>query len=1058
VIGNKDMDVISDKTDVLKILPEAAADLCTALFRNSPAGIYITRDGKFIYTNIEFRHITGYNQDELSGKDYLRLINPRYRHMPKQNMAPLFEEEEENTSHEFKITTRDGKKKWINEKITYFKYGGNWLTLGHWMDISEPHSIEKAWREAEKRFQLAFEDLITGLAIIGTDGIFLKVNKAFCDMLGYEEKEILESRFDDIICPEDREACGDIMALFLSLEKPETPTQRRLQTKDGRIVWTAMSLSLIGDTESGPTYFIVHFQDITEQKRIEQGLKEEEWLYRSLVDLSLDPLAVTDLDCHITHASQKFITLLGFDTAADLLGRKIGSLVAANEGEKFHGRILDIVRRGKPEKLDILLLRKGGAPLPVTLDISWISSSLGLPAYVVMQSADTGNPAPQQPCAEMPAEQPVQHVVETAQEKAPGPAAAEASPENASVAEAAPLEKAEETPLPAEQPAEPIARSELSLALENTSTALMLINADTTIAAVNAAFEKMSGYGRNEIEGKKSWIEFVAKEDQARLKKFYLLRRLDPASAPNTYEFKFLDREGNIRDVLINISGVAGSDRLAATLMDVAEYKQALQDARVPAPAPVEEAKPVTVPDSVYLTYLDAATDSIVATDLVGTILYASPPAVKLMGNGLMDGVIGRNCLEFMRPGLLEDSREAFNRLLEKGSLKNMEVELVRFDGNIQPTEMSGSVFPNEAGEPAGIVFTFHDIRKRQLAEHARDESEKHYRLLAENSSDVVALVDMEIRPIWISPSAVKLTGYPLEELRDVPPEKLLTYESLQQALFTYMSAVQKDAKGELPADSISKLDVQVCRKDGSTVWTETKFRFLRDESGKPTAILLQSRDITERKQAEGTLESSLTRLEKTVEGTIAAIATVIEMRDPYTAGHQESVARIAGAIAREMALPDDLIKDVEITGKIHDIGKIYVPMEILSKPGLLSQIERQIIQTHARGSYDILKSINFPWPVAQTALQHHERLDGSGYPQGLKEPEIMLEAKILMVADVVEAMASHRPYRASRGIEAALDEISKNSGVLYDSAVVDSCLRLFREKGFSFEETNIGS
>ena len=200
----------------------------------------------------------------------------------------------------------------------------------------------------------------------------------------------------------------------------------------------------------------------------------------------------------------------------------------------------------------------------------------------------------------------------------------------------------------------------------------------------------------------------------------------------------------------------------------------------------------------------------------------------------------------------------------------------------------------------------------------------------------------------------------------------------------------------------------------------------------------------------------SLSRLEKTVEGAIAAMATVIEMRDPYTAGHQHRVAMIAAAIAREMALPDDLVKGVEITGKIHDIGKIYVPMEILSKPGTLNPIERQIIQTHARGSYDVLKSIDFPWPVAQTALQHHERMDGSGYPQGLKENEIMLEAKILMVADVVEAMASHRPYRASRGLEAALDEISKNRGVLYDPNVVDCCLRLFREKGFSLEETNI--
>ena len=155
------------------------------------------------------------------------------------------------------------------------------------------------------------------------------------------------------------------MALFLSLEKPELPVQRRLQARDGRVVWTAMSISLIGDTEAGPSYFIVHFQDITEQKRIEDGLKEEERLYRSLVDLSLDPLTVTDLDFHITHASQKFIALLGYGTTADLLGKKIGSLVPADESDKFHQQIMEILSRGKRDKFNISLLRKDGVALPV---------------------------------------------------------------------------------------------------------------------------------------------------------------------------------------------------------------------------------------------------------------------------------------------------------------------------------------------------------------------------------------------------------------------------------------------------------------------------------------------------------------------------------------------------------------------------------------------------------------------------------------------------------------------------------------------------------------------
>ena len=154
------------------------------------------------------------------------------------------------------------------------------------------------------------------------------------------------------------------------------------------------------------------------------------------------------------------------------------------------------------------------------------------------------------------------------------------------------------------------------------------------------------------------------------------------------------------------------------------------------------------------------------------------------------------------------------------------------------------------------------------------------------------------------------------------------------------------------------------------------------------------------------------------------------------------------------MGLNDDQTNFIGTAAIIHDIGKIYVPMEILSKPGTLNPIERQIIQTHARGSYDVLKSIDFPWPVAQTALQHHERMDGSGYPQGLKENEIMLEAKILMVADVVEAMTSHRPYRPALGSEAALAEIARGAGSLYDPEVCQACATVFHERGFEYSDS----
>jgi putative nucleotidyltransferase with HDIG domain len=200
-------------------------------------------------------------------------------------------------------------------------------------------------------------------------------------------------------------------------------------------------------------------------------------------------------------------------------------------------------------------------------------------------------------------------------------------------------------------------------------------------------------------------------------------------------------------------------------------------------------------------------------------------------------------------------------------------------------------------------------------------------------------------------------------------------------------------------------------------------------------------------------LRATLDSLRKSLDSTVAAIASMMELRDPYTVGHQRRVSQLACAIGKEMGLPERQVEGLRVTGYLHDIGKIAVPAEILSRPIALSEIEYALVKAHAQAGYDILKNLDFPWPVAQTVLQHHERLDGSGYPQGLKDQDIILEARILMVADVVEAIASHRPYRASRGIEAALDEITANKGTLYDADVANVCVRLFTAQGFSFEE-----
>jgi putative nucleotidyltransferase with HDIG domain len=199
-------------------------------------------------------------------------------------------------------------------------------------------------------------------------------------------------------------------------------------------------------------------------------------------------------------------------------------------------------------------------------------------------------------------------------------------------------------------------------------------------------------------------------------------------------------------------------------------------------------------------------------------------------------------------------------------------------------------------------------------------------------------------------------------------------------------------------------------------------------------------------------LRDSYESLQKMLDGIIKAMARVVETRDPYTSGHQERVSRLATSIAEEMGWTGEQTNVIRIAAIIHDLGKIYVPAEILTKPDKLSHLEFEIIKTHPAVGYEILKEIEFPWPIAEIIHQHHEKVNGSGYPRGLKSEDILVESKIICVADVVEAMASHRPYRPGHGIDAALDEISKNKGILFDPAVVDACIRIFREKGFKLQ------
>jgi len=319
---------------------------------------------------------------------------------------------------------------------------------------------------------------------------------------------------------------------------------------------------------------------------------------------------------------------------------------------------------------------------------------------------------------------------------------------------------------------------------------------------------------------------------------------------------------------------------------------------------------------------------------------------------------------------------------------------------------------------------------------------------LLQSVGDGVMATDNRGRIQFMNPFAEDLSGWSQKAALGKPLNDVLQVlnERTKKPLKIPVEKILQGDKFRLASEVILR------SKEGTQTFVHQNAAPIREDSGDISGIVLAFTDITRSKLAEEELRKSWARQKSAMEGTVQAMAYTIETRDPYTAGHQRRVTKLACAIAEEMKLTEDEMAGVRLAGGLHDLGKIYVPAEILAKPGKLTAVEYNIIKTHPQVGYDILKSIDFPWPIADFVLQHHERIDGSGYPNGLRGEDIHLEARILAVADVIEAMATHRPYRAALSIETALEEITHYRGTRYDRRVVDACLKVFKTKKFEFD------
>jgi PAS domain S-box-containing protein len=440
---------------------------------------------------------------------------------------------------------------------------------------------------------------------------------------------------------------------------------------------------------------------------------------------------------------------------------------------------------------------------------------------------------------------------------------------------------------------------------------------------------------------------------------------------------------------------------------------------------------------------IESSPIGIITYKATGGAISVNNAAVKIVG-GTVTQLASQNFREiesWKTSGLLSLGEQALatNRLADK----EIHIPCTTFGKEVW---IRARLVPFEFRSERHLLALLSDIHERHAVEEALADAKAMYRALVETQSVVgIFLVD-EGKILYHNPRADEIFGYQPGELVGQPMKMYVVDEDWPAT----ERAVRGVFSGEIPT---LKVDFRGRRKDGGEVLISTHGTLSRH---KDQSILIGVLlDVTEQKRAEQQIKLHVAQLEAAFMHTVGVVTTLSEIRDPYTAGHERRVAEIAVAIGAELGFDARRQQGLRIAGSLHDVGKISIPSEILSKPGKLTAVEYLMVKGHPQTSYEILKNIEFPWPVAQVALQHHERMDGSGYPQGLKGEEILFEARIMSVADVVEAMSSHRPYRAGLGIDTALAEIERGRGSAYDPVVVDACLKLFRENGYELPQAD---
>ena len=979
------------------------------LWNNAPVA-YHTLDTNGIITSVNQteKKMLGYTHKEMVGKSIFEFILPEQQteaqNRFKQKTSGKHVPRTENRTY----IKKDGSKLYVYindvlERNSHNRVTGIRTTM---VDITDRKQTEEALQGSKERYKALFDRSLYCVYVHDFEGNFLDANKAALNMLGYTKKDISSITFSSLLDEEQLPIAIKSLGEILKNGYQKKPTKYKLKTKKGDYVWAETEASLI--YRKGKPYAVQGIaRDITKSTLGEEALQESKEKYRTLAENAMDGIYIISPEEGFEYVNPAFEKIFGYK--AEEVCKKdfnFSNLIYPDDRKL-------ILEREKA--------RKKGKRLP--------------PVYsfrILTKNGNTKN-------------------VEVNTVPLPG----ERVRILGILRDVTQRTQAEEALRESEKKFHSLAEK---------SPNMIFIYKKNRIIYANKRCEEATGYKREEFYSPDfSFFRLIAPEsldliksklknhrDRKEVKPYeYSLITKDDKRIDVINTTKLINYEGEnaILGVVIDITERKRTERIQASLYKIAEATQSaenLEELYQILHKIITELMPAK--NNFYIALYDEDSEKITFPYFVDE--YEENPGPQKLGKGLTEYVLRTG-----KPLLA--SPKVFETLEKKGevvsigppSIDWLGVPLKTEDKIIGVLTVQSYTKGLRFSEEDYIILTFISDQvamaiERKQKEDAIRASEEKFKTMFNNASDAIFIHDLGGRFMEVNQVACKRLGYTKEELLKM---NLMDLDSPKLVTIVPARTDELSQRGHIFYETVH------VRQDGTAIPIELSSRIIEYE-GEPVALSI-ARDITERKQAEEERKQNFERLRKSLEETINALAAAVEMRDPYTAGHQQRTTTLACAIAKEMDLSKYQIEGIRMAGIIHDVGKIKVPAEILSWPDQLTEVDFNVIKTHPQVGYDILKNIELPYSVAQIVLQHHERMNGSGYPAGLSGEDILLEARVLLVADVVEAMASHRPYRPALGVDKALEEIKKNTGVLYDSEVVNVCLKLFNEKSFKFNQ-----